>query len=222
MQIAIDGPSGAGKSTISKCIAQNLGFVYIDTGAMYRTIGLCAIRNQLDTKNNSELIINMLDNISIDIELDSAGQRMFLNGEDVTEKIRTPEVSAAASDVAAIPEVRNKLVEMQRNLAGGKNVIMDGRDIATNVLPNAEIKIFLTASAESRAQRRFEELLLRGVKTTFEQVLADVNNRDENDSNRNFCPLCIDNDAKIIDTTGNSLEESIKIINKYILQEMGK
>lgn len=222
MKIAIDGPSGAGKSTISKCVAKKFGFVYIDTGAMYRTIGLCALNNNLDTKRDISQIIALLDGLKIDISLDTAGQRMFLNDEDVTDKIRTPEVSMAASDVAAIPEVRIKLVELQRNLAKGKNVVMDGRDIATYVLPDAEIKIFLTASAESRAQRRYDELIDKGTKTTFEQVLQDVINRDTNDSKREFSPLRIDESAKVIDTTGNTLDESISVVEKYIMQEMVK
>lgn len=222
MKIAIDGPSGAGKSTISKCVAKKFGFVYIDTGAMYRTIGLYALNNNLDTKRDISQIIALLDGLKIDISLDTAGQRMFLNDEDVTDKIRTPEVSMAASDVAAIPEVRIKLVELQRNLAKGKNVVMDGRDIATYVLPDAEIKIFLTASAESRAQRRYDELIDKGIKTTFEQVLQDVINRDTNDSKREFSPLRIDESAKVIDTTGNTLDVSISVVEKYIMQEMVK
>lgn len=222
MKIAIDGPSGAGKSTISKCVAKKFGFVYIDTGAMYRTIGLYTLNNNLDTKRDISQIIALLDGLKIDISLDTAGQRMFLNDEDVTDKIRTPEVSMAASDVAAIPEVRIKLVELQRNLAKGKNVVMDGRDIATYVLPDAEIKIFLTASAESRAQRRYDELIDKGIKTTFEQVLQDVINRDTNDSKREFSPLRIDESAKVIDTTGNTLDESISVVEKYIMQEMVK
>lgn len=222
MKIAIDGPSGAGKSTISKLVAKKLGFVYIDTGAMYRTVGLCAVNNKFDTKKDIECIIKMLDEITIDISLSDIGQRMFLNGDDVTNYIRTPEVSIAASDVATIPEVRVKLVELQRKLADGKNVIMDGRDIATYVLPDAEIKIFLTASAESRAQRRYEELISKGISTTFEQVLIDVNNRDENDSKRTFSPLRVDDEAHIIDTTGNSLEMSVKIVEEFIIKEMSK
>lgn len=222
MKIAIDGPSGAGKSTISKLVANKLGFVYIDTGAMYRTIGLCALNNAFDTKKDISKIIDMLDNIDIDIVTDSSVQKMFLNGNDVTTLIRTPEVSIAASDVAVIPEVRIKLVEIQRKLAAGKNVIMDGRDIATYVLPDAEIKIFLTASPESRAQRRYDELVEKGIDTTFEQVLEDVNARDENDSSREFSPLKIADDAKVIDTTGNSLEESIQVIEEYVLNEMRK
>ena len=222
MKIAIDGPSGAGKSTISKLLATKLGFVYIDTGAMYRTIGLSAIINKLDTKNDVSQIISMLEDITIDIVLEDSIQKMFLNGEDVTDYIRTPEVSIAASDVAVIPEVRIKLVEIQRQLAEGKNVIMDGRDIATYVLPNAEIKIFLTASAEDRAQRRYAELVANGVNVTFEQVLKDVNKRDENDSSRAFSPLKVDDNAHIIDTTGNTLEQSVGIIEEYILKEMSK
>jgi len=220
MKIAIDGPSGAGKSTISKLLANKLGFIYIDTGAMYRAIGLQSILFGLDTKNDIDKIIAMLDEVEIQILCGSHRQEVILNGENITDKIRTPEVSIAASDVAVIPQVRLKLVEMQRELAEGNDVIMDGRDIGSYVLPDAEIKIFLTASAESRAERRYTELIEKGIKTTYEDVLTDVNKRDKNDSEREFSPLKVAENATIIDTTGNSLEKSVEIIEKFVLQEM--
>ena len=150
--VAVDGPAGAGKSTVSKAAAQDLGFVYIDTGAMYRSVALYAIRNGIDCK--SEKLIEKLDDIKLEIKHFDGGQHIFLNGEDVSEKIRTDEVSLGASNVAVIPEVRKKLVEMQREMAKSNNIIMDGRDICSYVLPNAQVKIFLTASAEARAERR--------------------------------------------------------------------
>ncbi len=220
MKIAIDGPSGAGKSTISKLLANKLGYVYIDTGAMYRAIGLFAITNGFNTKSDVDKIIEMLNHVEIKIVCGKLRQEVFLNNENVTDKIRTPEVSIAASDVAVIPQVRLKLVEMQRNLAEGNDVIMDGRDIGTYVLPDAQIKIFLTASAESRAQRRYDELVKNGIETTFEEVLSDVNKRDKNDSEREFSPLSVAEDATVIDTTDNSLEESVDLIEKFITQEM--
>lgn len=220
MKIAIDGPSGAGKSTISKILAKNLGYIYIDTGAMYRAIGLHALLCGFNTKSDTDKIINMLKDIDIKISCGDLRQEVFLNNENITDKIRTPEVSIAASDVAVIPQVRSKLVELQRNLAEGNDVIMDGRDIATFVLPDAEIKIFLTASAESRAKRRFKELNEKGIVTTFEEVLSDVIKRDKNDSEREINPLKIAEDATVIDTTDYNFDESVELIEKFIVQEM--
>ena len=220
MKIAIDGPSGAGKSTISKLLANKLEFVYIDTGAMYRAIGLCALDRGYNTKSDVDDIVKMLDDVEVKIVCGALRQEVFLNEENITDKIRTPEVSIAASDVAVIPQVRLKLVEMQRNLAEGNNVIMDGRDIGTYVLPDAEIKIYLTASAESRAKRRYDELIEKGINTTLEEVLTDVIMRDKNDSEREFSPLKIAEDATVIDTTEYNLEESVKLIENFITQEM--
>lgn len=222
MKIAIDGPSGAGKSTISKLLANKLGFIYIDTGAMYRAIGLNAIACGFDTKKDVDKIIQMLDNVEIKISCGVQRQEVFLNNKNITDDIRIPEVSIAASDVAVIPAVRLKLVELQRKLAEGNDVIMDGRDIGSYVLPDAEIKIYLTASAESRAKRRYDELVEKGIETTYEEVLFDVNKRDKNDSEREFSPLAIADGATVIDTTFNNLQESIEIIEKFILQEMKK
>lgn len=220
MKIAIDGPSGAGKSTISKILANKLGYVYIDTGAMYRAIGLNAISCGFNTKTDIEKVIAMLDDVTVDISCGEVRQEVFLNNENVTDRIRTPEVSIAASDVATIPQVRVKLVELQRKLAESCDVIMDGRDIGTYVLPDAEIKIFLTASAESRAERRYKELIEKGICTSYEEVLNDVNKRDKNDSEREFSPLKVAEDATVIDTTEYNLEESVELIEKFITQEM--
>lgn len=219
ISIAIDGPAGAGKSTISRAVAERLEFVYIDTGAMYRAVGLAALNNGFDTKC-AEQIVPMLDTTEVDIRHEASGQRVFLNGEDVTGKIRTPEVSVAASDVSAIPQVRVKLVELQRALAASRSVVMDGRDIGTYVLPNAEIKIFLTASPEERARRRFEELVQKGVKTDLESVRQDMDYRDKNDSSREFAPLRPAEDSVTFDTTGNTQEQSIDCIYDFIIKKI--
>ncbi|MBR3943214.1 MAG: (d)CMP kinase, partial [Clostridia bacterium] len=182
MQIAIDGPSGAGKSTLAKSLAKSLGFIYIDTGAMYRSIGLYALRKGIDIPNEPDAVSAVLNEINLTIRHIDGVQHIFLNGEDVSEEIRKPEVSIAASNVAVLPAVRLKLVDLQRLLADKNNVIMDGRDIGTYVLPNADVKIFLTASVEDRAMRRFEELKQKGVATTYEEVLKDMKFRDANDS----------------------------------------
>ena len=211
-KIAIDGPAGAGKSTIAKRAAKELGFVYIDTGAMYRAIGLAALRRGVDHDNDTEGVVALLDDIQIDISHSEAGQLVFLNGEDVSGEIRLPEVSVAASDVSRIPEVRKKLLELQRGIAEKTDVIMDGRDIGTVVLPNADLKIFLTASVEDRAQRRYLELQEKGVECSFDEVKADMEYRDKNDSQREIAPLKPAEDSVLVDTTGNTLEESVSLI----------
>lgn len=211
MKVAIDGPAGAGKSTISKAAAKKLGFVYIDTGAMYRTVGLKAVMCGIDPKD-SDGVCSVLDKLDIDIRHEDVEQRIFLDGEDVSEKIRTPEISLAASDVSKIPLVRKKLVELQRKLAQNHDVIMDGRDIATHVLPDAEVKIFLTASVEKRAQRRYEELCQKGENVTFEEVRADMELRDKNDSTRLVSPLKIADDAVVVDTSDFTLNESVDAV----------
>lgn len=219
-RVAIDGPAGAGKSSIAKAAANKLGFVYIDTGAMYRAIGLFALRSGAETKNPVD-VIPLLDKIEIVIRHTEDGQQIYLNGENVSDKIRTPEVSVAASNVAVIPEVRIKLVELQRSLAKKDNVIMDGRDIGTYVIPDAEIKIFLTASVDARAKRRHQELLEKGVKTTFEEVRQDMEYRDKNDSSRDFAPLKAAEDSVIIDSTSLTLEETIREVSELIEVKMG-
>lgn len=222
MQIAIDGPSGAGKSTLAKTLAKNLGFIYIDTGAMYRSIGLYALRKGIDIPNEPEKVAAMLDEVQLSIRHLDGTQHIFLNGEDVSEEIRKPEVSIAASNVAVLPAVRLKLVDLQRMLANKNNVIMDGRDIGTYVLPDAEVKIFLTASVEDRAQRRFEELQQKGTKTTYEEVLKDMKFRDKNDSSRDFAPLKPAEDAELMDTTGNTLEQSVKQMAELVHKKMNE
>ena len=206
-KVAIDGPAGAGKSTIAKAAASKLGFVYIDTGAMYRAIGLFALRAGVETKN-AEQVIPLLDDIKIAIRHTEEGQQIDLNGENVSEEIRKPEVSVAASNVAVIPEVRLKLVELQRMLAQKDNVIMDGRDIGTYVLPDADIKIFLTASVDARAKRRLDELEEKGIETTFAEVKQDMEYRDQNDASREFAPLKAAEDSILLDSTELTLDET--------------
>ncbi len=213
LKIAIDGPAGAGKSTIAKAVAGALGFVYIDTGAMYRAIGLASVRRGIDT-TDADGVAGILDEVEIGISHTDEGQQVFLNGENVSTAIRMPEISVAASHVAVIPAVRLKLVELQRSLAEQTDVIMDGRDIGTYVLPDAQLKIFLTAEPEERARRRFLELQEKGVKTTLEEVLADMNFRDQNDSGRDFAPLMAAEDSVLVDSTGMTLKETVRTITE--------
>ncbi len=220
ISIAIDGPSGAGKSTLSRKISKELGYIYVDTGAMYRTIGLYVLRTNTDTKN-AQLIEKLLPEIDLDLRYVDAEQRMFLNGEDVSGLIRTPSVSMAASDVSAHVCVREFLLEAQRNLATKSNVLMDGRDIGTVILPNANVKIFLTATPEDRAQRRYEELVARGENVKFDDVLKDVITRDENDTKRSAAPLKCADDAILVDTTGNTFEKSYNVLLDVIKNKLG-
>lgn len=207
--VAIDGPAGAGKSTIAKAAAAQLRFIYIDTGAMYRAVALYAIRNMLPFDNAENKLVQALDDIEIAIDYIEDSQHVFLNGEDVSGLIRTPEVSAGASAVATVQAVRIKLVELQRKLAMGKNVIMDGRDIGTHVLPDADVKIFLTASVDARAQRRYKELLEKGENVDFASIRADIIARDKNDSEREFSPLRQAEDAVLVDNSDMTLEQSV-------------
>jgi cytidylate kinase len=217
ISVAIDGPSGAGKSTISRTAAKTFGLLYVDTGAIYRTVGLAAQKYSINSKD-AEGIEWMLPNLAIDFSYDkeSGEQLMFLNGENVSKEIRTPQSSLYASDVSAMPAVRAFLLEMQREMARRYNVIMDGRDIGTVVLPDAGLKIFLTASPEDRARRRYAELKERGIMTTFEEVLQDIQYRDQQDSARAAAPLRPADDAVIFDTTGNSFEQSAELICQTI------
>lgn len=218
--VAIDGPAGAGKSTVSKAAARELGFLYIDTGAMYRAAALFAISNGIDIVNAPERLVKILDEMSIRISYDRRGQRVFLNGEDVSEDIRTNEISKAASNVAKIPEVRTRLVKLQRDMAERGNVIMDGRDICSTVLPNAQVKIFLTASVEARAKRRYKELMEKGMDTTLETVKRDIMARDKNDSERAVSPLKQAEDALLVDTSDMNFDgvvEKIKDMIKEVL-----
>ncbi|MBE7025575.1 MAG: (d)CMP kinase [Ruminococcaceae bacterium] len=209
MKVAIDGPAGAGKSTIARAAAAELGFVYIDTGAMYRAVALHCVRKTVNTKTDTEAVIGLLPEIKIIIRHVDGIQRIFLNGEDVSDAIRTPEISVAASDVAVIPEVRQKLVQLQRELSETADVIMDGRDIGTYVLPDAEVKVFLTADVNARAMRRYKELCEKGTETTLPDVLRDMQYRDANDAGRSFAPLRQAEDAVLVDTTTLSPEASI-------------
>lgn len=211
LKIAVDGPAGAGKSSVARTAAKELGFVYIDTGAMYRTVGLAVIRAGLDIKNEKD-VISIAEKADITIKYINGEQNIFLNGENVSNDIRTPEVSVAASEVAVVGGVRQRLVELQRRLAESENVIMDGRDIGTKVLPDADVKIFLTASAEERAKRRFKELCEKNVKCGFEEVLKDIKYRDKNDSERKIDPLRPAKDSILIDTTGVSFEKSKEML----------
>ena len=217
--IAVDGPSGAGKSTMAKKLARALGFLYVDTGAIYRTLGLFALRQGISPEDEAA-VAKLLPMVSIRLDYgEDWVQKMYLN-EDVTDAIRTPEVSTAASQISAIPGVRDFLMDMQRDLAKQGNVIMDGRDIGTVVLPDADVKIFLTASAEDRARRRFEELAARGSRTDYETVLADIRERDHRDSTRSAAPLRQAEDALLVDTTGNSMEESFEVLLQTVREKL--
>ena len=219
--IAIDGPSGAGKSTLAKMIAAELNFLYVDTGAIYRTVGLYAKKNNVDP-HDGPAVTALLDTIEIDMNYGEDGlQRMYLNGEDVTTDIRQHEISAYASAVSAIPEVRAFLLEMQRSFARTNNVVMDGRDIGTVVLPDAQLKIFLTADPEDRARRRYEELLQRGQQADYETVLKDLIQRDYNDSHRASAPLRQAEDAVLLDTTGNTLQQSEELLLNTAKEHLG-
>ncbi len=219
ISVAIDGPAGAGKSTISKQLAKKLGFIYVDTGALYRAIGLKFLRKGIDTKLECD-IPAILETAQIDIKFVDGEQRVFLNGEDVSALIRTPEVSMMASAVSAKPPVRAFLLEMQRKLARENNVIMDGRDIGTVVLPDATVKIFLTAAVETRANRRYLELKERGSAATFEEVLEDMKVRDYNDSNRPIAPLKPAEDSVIVDTSDLDFEQSVDTLYNVIKEKM--
>lgn len=214
--IAIDGPSGAGKSTLARMVARHFGYIYVDTGALYRTVGLYVLRRGADTRD-ADAVGALLPEIDVEMRYDDEGvQRMYLNGEDVSDLIRTPEVSMAASDVSALPAVRGFLMDTQRNMAKKYDVVMDGRDIGTVVLPDARVKIFLTASARERARRRWRELRDRGVEAQFEDVLRDIELRDRNDSSRDIAPLRPAEDSVMCDTTEHDLEESFELIRSII------
>lgn len=216
--VAVDGPVGAGKSSIARAAAKELGFVYCDTGALYRAVGLYCSRNSVDMSSGSAVAAK-LPEISLELRLEDGIQRVYLNGEDVSEEIRLPEISMAASTVSAVPEVRAALLELQRNMARTNSVIMDGRDIGTVVLPNAEVKIFLTARPEIRAKRRYDELVQKGVETTFEDVLDDLNKRDYNDSHRETAPLKQADDAVLADTSELDFGQSVELICNIIKQK---
>ncbi len=220
ISIALDGPAGAGKSTLAKGAAKQLGFIYVDTGALYRTVGLKFLRDGFDTELNCD-IEEILKTIEVDIKFIDGTQHVFLNGEDVSDKIRTPEASMMASAVSAKPPVRAFLLEMQRKLASDNNVLMDGRDIATVVLPNATLKFFVTASVSERADRRYKELLEKGMDVNYDDIYKDIETRDYNDSHRAIAPLKPAEDSIIFDTTGNTLEQSIQKLMAIINERLG-
>lgn len=219
--VAIDGPAGAGKSTVAKTTAADMGYIYIDTGAMYRTVAVWAIENGVDMSDR-ERLIGELGNIKIDINYVDGLQRMSLNGKDVTERIRENDASMGASAVATIPEVRAYLVDMQREMAKKGGVIMDGRDIATAVLPTAELKIYLTASVDERARRRYEQYRENGTECDFEAIKQDVIKRDENDMTRAASPLKRADDAVLVDTTQMSFDETVSTIKDMIKSAEGE
>lgn len=214
--IAIDGPAGAGKSTVAKVVAAELNAMYLDTGAMYRAFGLYMLRK--GALGDKQAIIGALGDVDITVEFIDGAQHIFLGGEDVTAAIREPEVSMAASDVSAVPEVRERMVALQRMIAEGHNVIMDGRDIGTKVLPNATLKIYLTASAEERARRRCLELAQKGKPEPYEKVLQEMRERDYQDTHRAASPLRPADDAVTVDTTSNTFEESVAEIKRLALE----
>jgi len=209
--VAIDGPAGAGKSTIARAVAAELGFIYVDTGALYRAVGLYGLRKNADT-TSADQMLPLLEEIRVELAYVEGEQRVLLNGEDVSQAIRVNEASMAASNVSAIPGVRGFLFDLQKNMAKTHNVVMDGRDIGTVVLPDAQVKIFLTATPEERATRRYNELLEKGQKVDFDQLLAEVKQRDYNDSHRATAPLKQAEDAVLVDTTGLEKEQSIRKI----------
>ncbi len=219
VSVAIDGPVGAGKSSIARNAAKTLGYIYVDTGALYRAVGLFCKRSGIDTADTSA-VEAVLPDVRPEIRLIDGVQHIYLNGEDVSEEIRLPEISMAASAVSAIPAVRAALLDLQRNMAKTNSVIMDGRDIGTVVLPNATVKIFLTAKPEIRAKRRYDELCAKGVATTFDEVLSDLNTRDYNDSHREAAPLKQADDAVLADTSELDFEQSCELVCNIIKERV--
>lgn len=218
INVAIDGPAGAGKSTIAKAAAKELGFIYVDTGALYRAVAYNAVKTGVI--DDEQKIIDMLDSTKVELKYVNGVQAVYLNGEDVSAFIRTPEISMGASKVSAIPQVRAFLLNLQREIASTNNVIMDGRDIATVVLPNADVKIFLFASPECRAERRYKELIEKGESVSFDDVLKDVNQRDYQDSHREIAPLKPSDDSIMADTSELTLQESIDLIVNTIKEKI--
>ncbi len=215
--VAIDGPAGAGKSTIARAISREISFVYVDTGALYRAIGLYMIKNRID---GDKSIVSTLNKVKVDLKFVDNEQKIFLCGEEVSGEIRTPEVSMMASRVSAILAVREFLLDLQRDLAKKNNVIMDGRDIGTVILPDADVKIFLTASLEKRAQRRYKEMLEKGLNVTYDGILSDIKKRDYDDSHRKVAPLKPAANAILVDTSDYNLEESIKLVLNVIRKKL--
>lgn len=219
ISVAIDGPAGAGKSTIARELAKKFSLVHVDTGAIYRAVGLYFLRRG-ENPADSGVVVPQLGNIDVSMRFTRRGQRMLLCGEDVTGEIRTPEASMAASDISAIPEVRAFFLEQQRQIARENNIIMDGRDIGTVVLPDATVKIFLTATPEARALRRYKEFRGKGMSVVYEQVLSDVMERDHNDSSRVAAPLCQAQDAFLADTSELTFEGSVLLLSDIISKKL--
>ena len=219
--VAIDGPAGAGKSSVAKAVSKKLSYIYADTGALYRAVGLYMVNKGVDTKDADAVAKTVSeDNIEINIAFFEDGQHVILNGEDVSGKIRTPEISMAASNVSAVPAVRQFLFDLQRDLAKKNNIIMDGRDIGTVVLPNAQVKIFLTASAEERANRRCKELTEKGMEVNYNEILEDIKKRDDQDMNRPIAPLKAADDAVIIDSSDMNFEEVVEALINTIKEKI--
>ncbi len=219
INIAIDGPAGAGKSTIARKLAAQLGYIYVDTGALYRAVGVNAMRKQADTKDAAQVTATLAD-ADVSLRFVDGEQRVFLGDEDVSLAIRTPEASMAASNVSAIPAVREFLFDLQRDIAAKNNCIMDGRDIGTVVLPNAQVKVFLTASAQVRAKRRYDELLAKGMQADYDQVLEEMIQRDYQDSHRAIAPLKQADDAVLLDTSEMNLEQVLDALDKIVKEKI--
>ena len=217
--VAIDGPAGAGKSTIAKLVAKEKGYIYVDTGAMYRGLAVHFLKKGL-SGDDKKAVIDACDDAKVTIGYENGIQQIYLNGENITEQLRTEKVGNMASKTSVIPEVRAKLLELQRSLAREKDVIMDGRDIGTVVLPHAQVKIFLTASPEERARRRYEELLEKGMEADYEQVLAELKQRDYDDSHRAVAPLVPADDSILVDSTGLTREEALQRLLKTVQEKL--
>lgn len=218
INIAIDGPAGAGKSSVAKAVSKKLGYKYIDTGAMYRTIAFYILENNIDYNLNKDF----LNKIKIDLKFINDEQHLFLNNTDITNKIRTEEISMLTSKISSKDYIRKFLLNLQKDISSKNNVIMDGRDIGSVILPNAQVKIFLTASAEKRAKRRFTELLEKGTICSYDKILEDIFKRDENDTTRKIAPLKMANDAILIDTSELNLEQSINTVYNTIISKLNK
>ena len=220
IKIAIDGPSGAGKSTVAKALAAKMGIVYVDTGALYRTVGYAAVSAGISTKD-AAAIEALLPSIKVDVRYENGTQCVYLNGENLGDKIRRPEISMAASDVSAIPAVRAFLLDTQRDIAKRNSVVMDGRDIGTVILPDAEVKIFMVASPEARAERRTRELAEKGIAANYEDVLREMKERDAQDSGRAIAPAIPAPDAVHLDNSGMTVEQSVEAVVAIIEQKTG-
>lgn len=221
IKIAIDGPGGAGKSTVAKAVAARLGIVYVDTGALYRTVGYYVKQAGVDPRD-AEGVTALLPDIKIEVKYEDGTQKVYLNGKDLGDAIRTPEMSMYASAVSAIGSVRAFLLDTQRDIAKKNSVIMDGRDIGTVILPDAEVKIFMTASPECRAKRRYKELIAKGVEAKYEDVLAEMNERDKNDSTREIAPTMAAPDALFMDNSDMDFEENVEAVIAIVKEKTGK